>query len=213
MTIERIDKADLLRLARLHASQEAALPDRFAAIGKQDLLSTQKTALFCSPRACPGDVILRVYDLARRLRDSDLTFIGGFHTPVERDFLHHLLAGCCKLIICPARALEGMRLPAAWQKAIEAERLLLLSPFTAGSQRRQSARLAERRNELVVALANQILLLHAAPASRTETLILEAARSGKPLLTPELDDETLFRRLMAGRDTDEASPRRFIQSD
>ncbi|MDQ3010916.1 MAG: hypothetical protein M3X11_09470 [Acidobacteriota bacterium] len=104
-----------------------------------------------------------------------------------------------------------MRLPAVWQKAIAAERLLLLSPFTASSQRRQSARLAERRNEFVLALAYQILLLHAAPASRTEHSINEAAQSGKPLLTPELDDENLSRRLMAVQAYDEASPRKAIQ--
>jgi predicted Rossmann fold nucleotide-binding protein DprA/Smf involved in DNA uptake len=171
------------------------LPESFATIGKQDLLATPKTALFCS-RQCPGEVILRLFDLARRLRTSDLTFIGGFHTPAERDFLHHLLPGSCRLIVCPARRLEGMRVPAAWQKAIAAERMLLLSPFTAESQRRQSARLAERRNELVVALADQILLLHSAPNSHTERLLSTAQQ--KPLLTLTLDDETLCRKLDQG---------------
>ncbi len=97
-------------------------------IGNQQLLTTTKTAVLCS-RQCPGEVILRLYDLARRLRTSDLTFIGGFHTPAERDFLHHLLPGSCRLIICPARSPDGMRVPAVWQKAISAERMLLLSPF------------------------------------------------------------------------------------
>jgi predicted Rossmann fold nucleotide-binding protein DprA/Smf involved in DNA uptake len=157
------------------------------------LLAAPKTAVLCS-RACPGEVILRLFDLAKRLRDSDLAFIGGFHTPAERDFLHHLLPGSCRLIVCPARRLEGMRVPAAWQKAIAAERILLLCPFTAESQRRQSARLAERRNELVVGLADQILLLHAAPNSQTERL-LRAAKQ-QPLLTLALDDETLCRRLI-----------------
>jgi predicted Rossmann fold nucleotide-binding protein DprA/Smf involved in DNA uptake len=192
MTIERIEKTDLLRLARLPAAEEVMLSDSFATIGKQDLLTTRKTALFCS-RQCPGEVILRLFDLARRLRTSDLTFIGGFHTPAERDFLHHLLPGSCRLIVCPARRLEGMRVPAAWQKAIAAERMLLLSPFTVESQRRQSARLAERRNELVVALADQILLLHAAPNSHTERLLSTAQQ--KPMLTLMLDDETLCHQL------------------
>ncbi len=196
MAVERLDKTELLRLTQAPELADAAWPDSFAAVGNPQLLAAPKTAVLCS-RVCPGEVILRLFDLARRLRDSDLTFIGGFHTPVERDFLHHLLAGSCKLIICPARTLADMRLPAAWQKAMEANRLLLLSPFTADSQRRQSAQLAERRNELVVALANQILLLHAAPASHTERLIHTVARSGKPLLTPELDDETIFQRLIS----------------
>ena len=197
MNIQSLQPADPLYPSALTVGNKP--PAALQTIGNQQLLATFKTAVLCS-RTCPGEVILRVYDLAQRLRDSDLTFIGGFHTPVERDFLHHLLAGRCKLIICPARSLEGMRLPAAWQKAIAAERLLLLSPFTAGSQRRQSARLADHRNELVLALSDQILLLHAAPASRTEHLIHEAARSGNPLLTPEQDDETIFHQLALAPD-------------
>lgn len=191
MNVKRLDKAELLRLAQAPELADAAWPDSFAAIGNPQLLTATKTAVLCS-RQCPGEVILRLFDLARRLRASDLTFIGGFHTPAERDFLHHLLPGSCRLIVCPARSLDGMRVPAAWQKAISAERMLLLSPFTAESQRRQSARLAERRNEMVVALAGQILLLHAAPNSHTERL-LNAAQQ-KPLLT--LDDETLCRQLI-----------------
>jgi hypothetical protein len=58
-------------------------------IGNPQLLAAPKTAMLCSHQ-CPGEVILRLFDLAKRLRTSDLTFIGGFHTPAERDFLHHL---------------------------------------------------------------------------------------------------------------------------
>ncbi len=193
MNIESIPPTALLYPAALKTGNQ---PPNLQTIGNQQLLATTKTAVLCS-RTCPGEVILRVYDLARRLRDSNLTFIGGFHTPVERDFLHHLLPGGCKLIVCPARALDGMRLPATWQKAIEAERMLLLSPFSADSHRRQSARLAERRNELVTTLADQNLLLHAAPGSHTSQLMDATVQTGKPLLMAELmDDATLFGHLV-----------------
>ncbi len=178
-------------------TEEMALTESLTTIGNKELLVARKTAVFCS-RACPGEIILRVYDLARRLRDSDLTFIGGFHTSVEREFLHHLLGGSCRLIICPARNIDRMRLPPAWKNALDAKRILLLSPFTVESQRRQSVRLAERRNELVMTLADQILLLHAAPGSRTEHLARAVVQSGKEILTPALDDETLFGRLTTG---------------
>jgi len=169
-------------------------PVNLQTIGNPQLLAASKTAVLCS-RQCPGEVILRLFDLARHLRNSDLTFIGGFHTPAERDFLHHLLPGSCKLIICPARRLEGMRVPTAWQKAIAAERMLLLSPFAAESHRRQSAKLAERRNALVTGLANQILLLHAAPASQTERLIRKIGSTRLLILNLELDDEIINQRL------------------
>lgn len=184
--IKRLDKSELLRLAQAPELVAPAWPDSFAVAGNPQLLTTTKAAVLCS-RQCPGEVILRLFDLARRLRDTDLTFIGGFHTPVERDFLHHLWPGSCRLIICPARSLERMRLPANWRKAIETERLLLLSPFTANSHGRQSARLAGQRNELMLALAEQVLLLHAAPDSRTAALVEKARQQGKRFLPFPLD--------------------------
>ena len=55
-------------------------------LGNQELLQAQKLALFCS-RKCPGNLILKAYDLARSLRDAGTTVISGFHTPVEKECL------------------------------------------------------------------------------------------------------------------------------
>ena len=191
MNIESLPPTAPLYPAALKTGNQ---PPNLQTIGNQELLATTKTAVLCS-RECPGEVILRLFELARRLRESEVTFIGGFHTPAERDFLHYLLPGSCKLIVCPARSLTGMRIPTDWQEAIAAERMLLLSPFTAQSQTRQSARFAERRNEFVLTLAEQILLLHAAPGSRTEAAVAAAQQQGKPCLTLESDDETIAQRL------------------
>ncbi len=194
MNIESLPPTAPLYPAALKTGNQ---PPNLQTIGNQELLATTKTAVLCS-RECPGAVIFRLFELARRLRDSEVTFMGGFHTPAERDFLAYLLAGKCKLIICPARSLTGMRVPAAWQKAMADQRLLLLSPFAAATQRRQSAQLAARRNEFVINLAEQILLLHAAPASQTARLINDARRPSQPLLTLTQDDAQLCYQLMEG---------------
>lgn len=39
-------------------------------IGDQTNLGVDMTALFCAQR-CPGDVILKLYDLARAMREAD----------------------------------------------------------------------------------------------------------------------------------------------
>ena len=44
-------------------------PDRLWAIGRQDLISIPKTALFCSKR-CSGDAILTAMDQAQKWRDQ-----------------------------------------------------------------------------------------------------------------------------------------------
>ena len=146
----------------------ATAPGQLWLIGNPALLAARKTALFCSAH-CPGDALLRAHDTAARLRDQGETVISGFHSPVEQDCLHILLRGPQPLILCPARALGGMRLPGAWQTALNAGRLLLLSPFEK-TPRRVTADSARRRNELVAALADRVFIAHATPGGQLEQL-------------------------------------------
>src|SRR5260370_30761201 len=99
-----------------------------AALGSVAILRAPLLALFCSIR-CPGKLILETYDLARALRDAGVPVIGGFHTPMEKECLDLLLRGTQPLVVCPARSIDGMRLPRQLQSAIAANRLLVLSPF------------------------------------------------------------------------------------
>jgi len=49
-------------------------------------------------------------------RDDGVTVISGFHTPVEKECLRILLRGSQPVIICPARSIEGMRIPPTWKQ-------------------------------------------------------------------------------------------------
>ena len=138
-------------------------------------------ALFCSVRA-PGDVVLQLLDVARALREAGVPVIGGFHSPMERECLIILLRGTQQVVVCPARSVKGMRVPAAWRGAMREGRLSLMSPFAA-SQRRATNALAEERNRYVVQQAAVVLIAHAAPGGRMEALALEVTAVGKPLLT------------------------------
>src|SRR5262249_44213191 len=109
-------------------------------------------ALFCSVQ-CSGAIILQTYELARALRDAEVTLISGFHSPLEKECLNVLLDGTQPVIVCPARSIERLRLPARWKAALARERLLLLSPF-AEPRRRATVGRARVRNELVAALAD-----------------------------------------------------------
>ena len=82
-------------------------PQLFA---KGNLLALNNTLLgvFCSVKCC-GDVILKTYDLARSLRSADVTIIGGFQSPMEKECLELLLRGTASVVVCPARGLGRMR--------------------------------------------------------------------------------------------------------
>jgi len=148
-------------------------------LGDPALLRGDKLGLFCSVR-CPGDLILRAYDYAKKLRDDGVTVIGGFHSPVEKECLRILLRGTQPIIICPARSLTNMRVPLEWQRAIEKGRLLLVSPF-AGSQKRATAELAQERNKFVAAVADRVCFVYTTPGGTLESLANELREAGKPI--------------------------------
>ncbi len=152
-------------------------PKNLRAVGNLYIASGKKLAFFCSKK-CPGALIIRTHDLAHALRDAGTTVLGGFHSPVESEFL----TGTQSLIICPARCLEGMRIPVAWRAPIQQGRLLLLSPFEK-KHRRATADVAQKRNEFVAALADAVFIAYAAPGGKTESFCRKLLDWGKGVLT------------------------------
>lgn len=157
------------------------LPSKVTSKGNLRLLEEPLTALFCSNR-CPGDLILKTYDLARAMRDAGIPVIGGFQTPMEQECLRLLLRGEQPVVIYPARGIEKMRIPRDWRPALDQGRLLILSPFPA-TARRPTVKLAAQRNDLVADLAARVFIAHAAPGSKTEAFARKLASSDKPLFT------------------------------
>jgi predicted Rossmann fold nucleotide-binding protein DprA/Smf involved in DNA uptake len=156
------------------------------AIGNLKLLKARLLGFLCSTK-CPGNVIVHTYDLARVLRDAGIPVIGGFQSPMEKEFLDLLLRGQQPIVICPARSIEQIRLPTAWRTPLDEGRLLVLSPFTA-SYRRPTAGLAEQRNCLVVALSEAVVIAHANPGSKIARLSAEMVASGERVYTLDLPE-------------------------
>jgi predicted Rossmann fold nucleotide-binding protein DprA/Smf involved in DNA uptake len=73
-------------------------------------------------------------------------------------------------------------MPPEYRQPLQEGRLLLLSPFSA-TQRRMTEETALTRNLVVAALAETVLVVHAAPGSKTEAFCRELVRWGKPLHT------------------------------
>ncbi len=147
--------------------------------GDLGILDKRLIGFFCSVR-CPGDVILKTYDLARVLRETDVTIVGGFQSPMEKECLDLLLRGSVSVVVCPARGLGNMRIPRGWKKPLDEGRLLLLSFFD-DNIRRPTANIAARRNAYVATLADHLLIAHAEQSGKIETLCKEALAEGKPV--------------------------------
>src|SRR3989338_5770798 len=103
-------------------------PESITASGNIDILCQKMLALFCSVK-CPGKLILQTYDLMQEIRQTNMTVISGFHSPMEQECLTILLRGNNPVVICPARSIEAMRIGEKIKKPLETGRLLILSPF------------------------------------------------------------------------------------
>ncbi len=109
-------------------------PTSITAIGNIGILRNKTLAVFISSK-CPGSIILKTYDLMKELRESGVTVISGFHSPMEQECLNILLKGKQPVIICPARNIAGMRIKPEYTKPLDEGRLLILSPFSEKEKR------------------------------------------------------------------------------
>ncbi len=149
-------------------------------LGNNRLLAERWLAFFCSVR-CPGNLILKAYDLAQSWRAQGQGIISGFHSPVEKEVLKIMLRSTVPVCIVLARSLPG-HVPAEYRRPLNEGRLLLLSPFDAKTKR-ATRETAAIRNRVVASLAETIFVAYAAPGSKTEEFSRALAATGKPCLT------------------------------
>jgi predicted Rossmann fold nucleotide-binding protein DprA/Smf involved in DNA uptake len=149
--------------------------------GNPEKLNIPWLGLFCSSK-CPGSLILKAYDLSIALQKTGTPLISGFHSPVEKDALRIALRGEQNILVCPARGLEGMRIPVAYRKPLETGQLLLASIFSS-ELKRPTMQTAYERNRFVAALSEKVLIIHAEPGSKLISLCQEARSWGKPIYT------------------------------
>jgi len=157
------------------------LPTSISALGNLDIVDQSKLAIFCSAE-CPTQLIQQTHDLVQTTLTPREAVISGFHSPGERDCLRILLCANQPIIICPARSLSKMRIRTEYKKPLDEGRLLFLS-FFRSHRHRSDIHMALSRNRCVAAMADRILILFAAPRSKTETLCRELIGWGKPLFT------------------------------
>jgi predicted Rossmann fold nucleotide-binding protein DprA/Smf involved in DNA uptake len=180
-----ITKSDPAFPPQLAAHPQAVDWRTLYGLGHQDLLRRKCLGLICSVQ-CPGSVVIKTFDAIRELRDAGIVVAGGFHSPMEKECLEFLLRGEQPVIVVLAKSLGRPNLAGDWRAAIDAGRLLILSPF-ADHIRRTTLANAHTRNEFIADLAVGVLIPHASPGGKAEMLARAILQRGKTLYT--FDDE------------------------
>lgn len=152
-------------------------------VGDSAILQRPLVALFCSVK-CPGKLILETYELAKRFRSEGVTVISGFHSPMEQECLRILLRSPHKVVWCLARGLYS-KIPATpvdCRPAVADGRLVMVTPFP-DIVTRITKETAMQSNRVAAELASAVVVAHAAPGGKMETLCRDLLAAGKPLFT------------------------------
>ncbi len=157
------------------------LPDVLLIRGSPSIAPGPRLGLVCSVRM-KGALIVSMYDYATSLRPEDGVVVGGFHSPMERQVLERLLTRHVPVIVVPARNPERMRIPREWRAPMDEGRLTIVSGV-GGATRRPTRELALRRNLLVAALADGVLIPYATPGGAAEAVARAVVQWSKPLWT------------------------------
>jgi predicted Rossmann fold nucleotide-binding protein DprA/Smf involved in DNA uptake len=139
-----------------------------ASCGNIELLKLPKTAFLCS-RNIPASAVLKCYDWAIEQRDKGNCVISGFHSKIEKDVFHYLLAGTQPVIMVLARGMKEKIKPEL-KAAIDADKLLLITPFE-NSVKRVTAETAEQRNRFMIEISDDIVIGYASKSGMLERLV------------------------------------------
>lgn len=122
--------------------------------GNTELLTLPKTA-FLSSRKIPVSAVLKRYDWAIEQRENGNCIISGFHSTIEQDVFHYLLAGTQPVIMVLAPGMKEKFGPEL-RTAVNDGRLLMVTTF-AENVKRVPAETAEKRNRFMIELADEVI--------------------------------------------------------
>jgi predicted Rossmann fold nucleotide-binding protein DprA/Smf involved in DNA uptake len=138
--------------------------------GNTELLRLPKTAFLCS-RKIPASIVLKCYDWAIEQREKENCIISGFHSTIEKDVFHYLLAGTQPVIMALARGMKA-KIEPELRAAVHDGRLLIVTPF-AQNVKRASAETAGKRNRFMIELSDEVVIGFASKDGMLERLMAE----------------------------------------
>ncbi|HWP60189.1 MAG TPA: DNA-processing protein DprA [Candidatus Acidoferrales bacterium] len=157
-------------------------PSRLWSLGSASLLHKPLLAIL-SARAGDSKLDPNTVDLIRELGRSQLTFIGGWHSRLEKESFKLLLSAAPPTVICLAKSVGRFGFVPELQALMSRDRLLLLTHCTPNAKR-ISRDASVRRNRLVAGLAQALLVLSAPEGGETFKLARLAIGLGKPVFAP-----------------------------
>ena len=159
-------------------------PPKLWRLGEAAILNRRLLGII-SARQIDSDLALASSQILRQLASlKEVAFVGGWHSPLEEEALHILLAQTAPIVFCIPKALTRFVLSVDVENRVGQGQALLLT-HCSPKAKRISRDASIRRNQLVVGLATALLVLSAPAGSASLSFAKSALRHGKPVLTAE----------------------------
>ena len=160
-------------MQKLLISVNSIMAAKLQMIGNAAILEhPDKVAFLSSRRLSPSDV-LKCYEWAEKVRDTERCVISGFQSPLEKDVLKFLLRGKVPVILVLARSL-WKTVPAELREPVGQGRLLIVSPVAAA---RASSSTAAARNRWILANCTSLVLGSLDPDGNLARLVASFPRN------------------------------------
>ncbi len=128
----------------------------------------QKIGFLCSQK-CPAEIVLKSYDWAKEQRAKGNCIVCGNHSQIEKDVFGILLKGKQPLILVLARGLKT-KWESEIEKAVNENRLLVISPFEKETKR-VTRETAKKRNEEIIEICQKIVVGYKSKNGQLEKLL------------------------------------------
>lgn len=150
-----------------------------------DLTILNNTLLgIISARQIDSDLASESSQLLKQLVFKDVSFVGGWHSPLEEEALRVLLAQDASIIFCVSKSLDRF-IPSIEVDSRVVQGQSLLLTHCSPKAKRITRDASMRRNDLVVELAKAVLVLSAPEGSASLKLARSALARGKSVHTLE----------------------------
>ena len=143
-------------------------------IGNAALLDLPDKVAFLSSRRISAADVLKCYEWAEKIRDTETCIVSGFQSPLEKDVLKCLLRGRVPIILVLAHSL-WKTVPEEFRDPVGHGRLLIVSPVSAT---RASAATATARNRWILANCTSLVFGSLDPGGNLSKLVARIPAAG-----------------------------------
>ena len=147
-------------------------------VGNLDLVKKHPVIGVLASGKAPGSVVWETYRFFYELRDEEVTFAGGWHSPLEKGIQDALIAGKANVAFFLAKGLKAPGFKQKFALLDRTSRGVMISPFPDEVTKIDRQKGPRLRNELLASTSDVLLI----PYIRPNGILARMLKNRRPFL-------------------------------